>query len=96
MMAARTRKIRHDDETRAKIQAAQLINRMMKCVDGKVELSQSQVSCAKALLAKVLPDLSQIQANVDSTVTIADLSEDELDARIAAAERQAGISRVSH
>ena len=57
-MAARTGKIRHDDETRAKIKAAQIINRLQACVDGLVELSPQQVSCAKILLNKVLPDLS--------------------------------------
>lgn len=57
-MAARKRKIRHDDETRAKIQAAQIINRMQSCVMGEIALDAQQVSCAKSLLNKVLPDLS--------------------------------------
>lgn len=56
-MAARTRKIRHDDETRAKIQAAQIINRFQKCLMGEIELSSQQVSCGKSLLDKVLPNL---------------------------------------
>lgn len=57
-MPARTRKIRHDDETRAKIQAAQLINRLQGCVMGTVELTSTQVRAAETLLRKVLPDLS--------------------------------------
>jgi len=72
-MPARTRKIRHDENTRAKIQAAQIINRMMGCVDGKVELTQAQVSCAKALLAKVLPDLSS--TSIEGSITIDPLNE---------------------
>ena len=56
-MAARTRKIRHDDDTRAKIQAALIIKRMQDCISGKIVLDAQQVSCAKALLNKVLPDL---------------------------------------
>jgi hypothetical protein len=56
-MAARTSKIMHDSETRAKIQAAQIINRMQGCIDGKFIMDAQQVSCAKALLNKVLPDL---------------------------------------
>ena len=60
-MAARTRKIRQDANTRAKIQAAQIINRFMKCLNGEVELTTQQVSCGKALLAKVLPDLSSVE-----------------------------------
>lgn len=57
-MAARTRKIRHDAETRAKISASMLIRRMSECVEGKIKLNPEQVSCAKALLLKVMPDLS--------------------------------------
>jgi len=56
-MAARKVEIRHDAETRAKIQAAQIIDRMQACVMGEVVLDSQQVSCAKALLNKVLPDL---------------------------------------
>lgn len=59
-MAARTTKIRHDDETRAKIQAAQIINRFMDCLNGIVTLDAQQVSVGKALLNKVLPDLSSV------------------------------------
>lgn len=72
-MAARANKIRHDDETRAKIQASQIINRFMACINGEVELSASQVSAGKTLLNKVLPDLQSvnIDANVGMTVTIA-------------------------
>ena len=57
-MAARTRKILHDDETRAKIQAAQIINRFQDCLNGNITLDAQQVSVGKALLNKVLPDLS--------------------------------------
>ena len=59
-MAARTRKIAHDDETRAKIQAANIINRLYGNVMGEVDLSPAQVSSAKTLLNKVLPDLQAI------------------------------------
>ena len=57
-MAARTRKIQHDDETRAKIQAAQIINRFQSCLNGEITLDAQQVSVGKALLNKVLQDLS--------------------------------------
>ena len=56
-MAARTKKIRHDADTRSKIQAAQIINRFQSCLEGKIELDAQQVSCGKALLNKILPDL---------------------------------------
>lgn len=64
-MAARTTKIRHDENTRAKIQASQIINRLHKCIMGEVTLDAQQVSAAKALLNKVLPDLSSQQISGD-------------------------------
>lgn len=64
-MPARVKKIRHDDETRSKIQAAQIINRLQGCVMGKVTLDAQQVSAAKALLNKVLPDLQAVQMKAD-------------------------------
>lgn len=66
-MAARTKKIRHDAETRNKIQAAQLINRLTKGFNGEVELSATQVSIGLGLLRKVLPDLSQAELDVETT-----------------------------
>lgn len=65
-MAARTRKIRHDDETRAKIQAGVIIDRFHKCIMGELELNQRQVSCGNALLNKVLPDLKAV--DFDGTI----------------------------
>ena len=53
---------RHIDETRAKIKASQLINRLQKHVDAeKPLLDASQVNAAKALLNKVLPDLKAME-----------------------------------
>lgn len=71
-MAARANKIRHDESTRAKIQAAQIINRLQGCVNGTVTLDAQQVSAAKTLLNKVLPDLSSVSmdANVKGDMTL--------------------------
>ena len=55
-MPARIRK-QHQDEVRAKIQASQLVNRLHKIACGEVEADSTQVSAAKTLLNKVLPDL---------------------------------------
>ncbi|MGX1418324.1 hypothetical protein [Bradyrhizobium elkanii] len=57
-MAARSVKIRHDDETRAKIKTSQLINRLSDHVLGKVDLKPTQVTAALGLLRKTIPDLS--------------------------------------
>lgn len=59
-MAPRSKKIRHDEETRNKIKAAQIINRLNGHVMGEIELSSTQVSSAKLLLGKVLPDLQAV------------------------------------
>lgn len=49
----------HNDETRAKIQASALINRLHNhVVSKKPIMDNSQVNAAKALLNKVLPDLA--------------------------------------
>jgi hypothetical protein len=58
-MAARVNKIRHDSQTRAKIQSAQIINRLHGYVMGKLVLEPAQVSAGLGLLRKTLPDLSQ-------------------------------------
>jgi len=65
-MAARKRAIRHDDNTRAKIQATQLINRLTAHACGELELSSTQVRAIEVLLRKTLPDLSDVRMEVDS------------------------------
>lgn len=60
-MAARINKIRHDENTRAKIQTSQIINRLTDHIHGKVELQTSQVTAALGLLKKTLPDLAAIE-----------------------------------
>lgn len=72
-MAARTVKIRHDEETRAKIQAANIIHRLQQCIMGEITLDAQQVSCAKALLNKVLPDLTYVEQNVETRTYVAEL-----------------------
>ncbi len=65
-MAARTRKIRHDENTRLKIKAAALINRLSDHANGKVDLSSTQVRAIEVLLRKILPDLSDVKMEVDT------------------------------
>jgi len=65
-MAARKRAIKHDDNTRMKIQAAQLINRLTDHATGKIELSSTQVRAIEVLLRKTLPDLSDVRMEVDA------------------------------
>ena len=67
-MPPRIRKIRHDEETRAKIQASQLVNRLTAHVLGKVEMSSTQVTAALGLLKKSLPDLASVDVSGEQTV----------------------------
>ena len=77
-MAARINKIRHDDETRAKIQTSQLINRLQDHIFGKVDLVPTQVQSALGLLRKTLPDLSQSETTHTVKRDAADYTREEL------------------
>jgi prolyl-tRNA editing enzyme YbaK/EbsC (Cys-tRNA(Pro) deacylase) len=59
-MAARMRKT-HQDDVRAKIQASQLINRLMGHINGTVQLAPTQITSIKILLDKSLPNLSDVK-----------------------------------
>lgn len=60
-MAGRKPGFRHNEDTRAKIKAASLINRLYDHVMADQPLlDASQVNAAKALLNKVLPDLASM------------------------------------
>jgi hypothetical protein len=77
-MAARTVKIRHDGETRAKIRASQLINRLQNHVFKNAEISATQMKAIEILLRKSLPDLSAVEltgkdgAPMDINVNVTD------------------------
>ena len=70
-MAARDR-ISIDGNTRKKIQASQLINRLTDHILGKVELTSTQVTAALGLLKKTLPDLSNVtlDGSLDTRTTL--------------------------
>lgn len=67
-MPARTRKVRHDDLTRERIQTSQLVNRLTNHVLGKAEMSATQVRAAEILLNKSLPNLQTIENNVSGNL----------------------------
>lgn len=60
-MPARVRKIRHDDETRAKIKAGNIINRLQKLIAGEIDMAPHAVTAALGLLRKSLPDLTSVE-----------------------------------
>ena len=55
----------HQDDVRAKIQASQIINRLMGHIHGECDLSATQVNAANILLRKTLPDLSSVELGGD-------------------------------
>ena len=61
------------DEHRVKIQNSNILNALVEHVDGKREMSATQVSAGLGLLRKVLPDLSAIEAKHDVSDALADL-----------------------
>ncbi len=66
-MAARTVKIRHDEETRAKIQTSQIINRLQNHIDGPGDdMTNTQLKAAEILLRKSLPDLAAVTISGDA------------------------------
>jgi hypothetical protein len=84
-MAARTRKIRHDDETRAKIQTSQIINRLTSHVLGEVDMPASAVTAALGLLRKTIPDLTAVSHSGEiATKPASQMTDDEIAARLAA------------
>lgn len=91
-MAGRRSGFLHNDETRAKIKAAALINRLMEHIESPTPiLDASQVNAAKALLAKVLPDLSAITFDGNVKLTHEDMLE-QLDSRTGARPAPARIT----
>lgn len=60
-MAARVTKIRHDENTRQKIQVAQIVNRLSALIRGEIEMPPHAVTAALGLLKKALPDLQSVE-----------------------------------
>lgn len=64
-MAGRTAGFRMSDEHRVKIQNSNILNALIEHVEGKREMSATQVTAGVALLKKVLPDLQANQISGD-------------------------------
>jgi len=54
---------RHQDLVRTKIQASVILNRLTKCVQGKIEMSAVQVAAARILLDKSVPSLQSTEVS---------------------------------
>jgi hypothetical protein len=58
-MAARIRKTTLSEEWKSKIQAGAILSRLVKHVNGEIEMSSSQIKAADILLKKTIPDLAR-------------------------------------
>lgn len=96
-MPARVNKLRHDENTRAKIKVALIIQRLQAFALGEndpstkkpVHMDANQVKVSLGLLRKVLPDLSSVDHTGDLSVRhITEMSDQELMGVIAEAGRR--------
>lgn len=60
-MAARTNKPLHDDRTKDRIRASQLLNRLTQFANGEIVMDAAQVSAAKIVIGKIIPDLKAVE-----------------------------------
>lgn len=58
-MAARKNKVTLSDTWRTRIQAGVILDRLMKHIDGSIEMTATQVNAAKIVLGKIEPDLAR-------------------------------------
>lgn len=68
-MPARINKIRHDENTRDKIQCGNIINRLQKLVFGEIDMPPHAVSAALGLLRKKLPDMASVEHSGEISTT---------------------------
>ncbi len=49
---------------RLKIANSNILKRLIDCAEGKIDMSQTQLGAARCLIAKILPDLQSISAEL--------------------------------
>jgi hypothetical protein len=54
----------YPQRARERITGSKVLTRLIDHVEGKIELSNSQVNAARILLAKVLPDMKSVEVDV--------------------------------
>jgi hypothetical protein len=59
------------DAHRVKIQNSNILNALVEHVEGKREMSATQVTAGVALLRKIMPDLQAVEFSGEQTVTYA-------------------------
>lgn len=63
------KKIFHDEDTRKRIKAGVIMERLTRLIAGEIEMPPHAVTAALGLLRKVLPDLAQIEHSGELTTT---------------------------
>lgn len=56
------------DEHRSKIQNSKILNDLIACAEGRLEMTATRASVALGLMRKVLPDLSSVESKNETTV----------------------------
>ena len=78
------------DEHRVKIKNSNILNALVEHVEGRREMSSTQVSAGLGLLKKVMPDLSAVESAVEHSGEIkVKASKEQRDAAVSAALRSA-------
>lgn len=54
-------RVQHDEKTKRRIQASQLLNRLILFANGRVTMTTAQVLAAKTVIAKSIPDLKAVE-----------------------------------
>jgi hypothetical protein len=70
---------KHQERTRAKIKTSEICQRLEQCFFGKVELTQGQLTSARLLLDKTLPNLTAQELTGDSVSFVMRLPEPAVD-----------------
>ena len=60
-MAARKRKLTLSDSWKERISAGMIMARLVKHLDGEIDLSPTQVRAADIILRKIVPDLARTE-----------------------------------
>ena len=83
---------RMSNEHRVKIQNSNVLNALIQHVDGKREMSASQVSAGLGLLKKVLPDLQSVTIGGDPLAPI--VHEHKVDLSVYSVEELQTLRRI--
>ena len=71
----------YPQKARARITGSKIITRVIKHVEGEIEMTPAQVASARILLGKVLPDVRSIEVDINAqlkTVSYQRLTDEQL------------------